>query len=390
MIDLPLSKKDRELYEKTLTRSHRMRTRLELFNRNEEPIGAVGGRITGGSVQVSATTDVSRSLSVDLIDPRRTSRFEPDSPGDAALFADQFIGVEYGVLVPELERWVNVPIFMGPVTLFERRGAQVRVEAQGKERLMLAPHYAGKGYMIRKRTRVDAAIRQVAARTGEERFALPDLPAKLNRSRAVSSKSEPWKVIRGGEETSKGKLIPGVLARSGSDLEPYYDGRGRLTVRRKQSSPVFTFRTGDHGHVIDQPQITYDLETFRNVVMVAGGKRKKRKAAGARVTLPPNHPGSPQSLARNGDPRFIIEFIDRDGLRTDKACRKFRAKELGRLSREFVSASFNSLPVPHLEEDDQVALRTSDGLLTFPLESFVIPLTGGDSMSVNGTRPVGR
>jgi hypothetical protein len=126
------------------------------------------------------------------------------------------------------------------------------------------------------------------------------------------------------------------------------------------------------------------------VVVVEGGRRKKRKKARARVALPPNHPLSPQSLARNGEPREITEFIDREGLKTDQACRRFGEKELDRLSREGVSAAFNSLPVPHLEEDDQVSIRTSEGAIPFPLEQMTIPLTAADSMAVNGMKVVRR
>ena len=280
-----------------------------------------------------------------------------------------------------------MPVFCGPVTLFEREGAVAKVEAQGKERLMLEPHFVGRGYSIRKHTRVDAAIRRVASEVGEERLALPSLPQKLNRARVVAPDSAPWLVIKGGEENAKGKTLPGLLDRAGKDLVPFYDARGRLAARPRSQSVGFTFQ--ESAHLTSQPQIQFDLESFRNTVIVRGGKRKKRKSASARLSLPASHPLSPAALARNGKPRFLIEFLDVDGAKTDRACRKRAQKELGRLAHEGVTASFTCLPVPHIDETDLLAVETDEYRVTFPAGQMTLPLTPAE-MSIGATRPVHR
>lgn len=393
MIALPLTPTERAAFERTLATSHRMRATLRLWNRNEQPLGIVGGTEAGlvsGSVTIDSTAEIRRSLSVRVLDPHRRLRVEPDSPSAGAVHADRFISAERGVYVAELGEWIDVPVFMGPVTLVQREGAEATIEAQGKEALMLAPHLAVRGYTLRRGTRVDDAIKAVARAAGERRFALPDLPAKLRRGRAVGPQSEPWKVIRGGEESAKGKVLPGLIDRGGSDFEPYYNGRGELTARRRGGSSRFTFTTGDGGTVTGEPQFRYDVQAFRNAVLVIGGRRKKRPRARAFVALGASHPLSPSALARNGEPRYLVEVVEADGLKTDRACEQRGRVTLDRVAREGVSAAFECLPVPHLEEDDEVTLRTDELSVSFPIEQMTIPLTATESMSVGALKRVPR
>lgn len=398
MIDLELTLAEREAFEDQLVNSHRTRTQARILDKDENYIAELPGRITAGAVQVDSDSEITRSLSLTVVDAGRRIRLEPQSPADGAVHSDNFIAIEYGVWVESLDRWVDVPVFNGPITLVERQGAEVKIEAQGKESLLLAPHYAGQGYTLRGGTRLDHAIEAVCRRQGEEKLKLPVLSKRLPKARVVGPSSEPWKVINGGEVTAKGREIKSLISRaSNDDLNAYFDGRGYLVTRSRASSPVFTFT---ERHLLDNPTLRYDLASFRNTVIVRGGRRKKankrddnRPSArtNARVSLPAPHPLSPQSLARHGEPRFLVEFVDADGLKTNRECRRRGHAVLDRVSREGVDASFPSLPVPHLEEDDLVTLMTDEiGSLTFPLRTFTLPLTPTDSMQVGATKPVHR
>lgn len=390
MIDLGLSAAQHALFEATLTRSHRTAPLLYLYDGDEKLLGSLGslGLFTG-AVQFDRTADVTRSLSVTIAEPRHINAFEPDSPTDGALYPDQFLYAARGVFVPELAGYVFVPLFFGPITMVERGGAEIQIEAQGKERLMLAPHYAGRPYNVRKRTRVDDAIKQVAYwASGELRFALPDLPRRLPRSRGVGIDSEPWKVIAGGEENAKGRRLSGLVDRGGKSLTPFYDGYGRLAAAKLNRPPAWVFREGVE--LLDIPTITYDQESFRNTVIVRGGKRKKRPRAEGRAHLPAKHPLSPQKLGRNDRPRYLIEFVEKEGLRTDAQCDRHATEVLNRLSGEGVTASFNSLPIPHLTEVDNAVVETDGFRFSFPIEQMSIPLHAGESMAVGGTKPIRR
>ena len=393
MIELGLSEAGWGAYLQALHTSHRIRASLVLLDRDEKVIDALTGPdkmtwLLRGQVQVETAGDTSRSLSIEILDPTNGLRFEANSPADGAIYSDRFIAATYDVYVDALERWVPVPVFYGPVTRFERNGAVCTVEARGKESLMLEPHFATAGYTVRKRTKIGDGIRQVAGKVGEHRYALPTLDRRLRASRPVQPESEPWKVLRGGEVNTKQKAIPGLVERIEGDYGVYYDGRGYLTVRSKQRNVVHVFDTARD--VIAVPALTYEDADFKNTIVVRGGKPKNRKPARAKVPLPASHPRSPHALARNGKPRYMTEFVDADGLKTDKACRRRGQQLLARASAEGVGVSFQCLPIPHLEEDDQVRLVTPTYSIAFPIRSLQIPLTAGEAMVVGTRKPVPR
>lgn len=388
MLDLDLTAAERQAFEDALADSgRRIRSSVRLLNRNEQPVGELAKFLSAASVQVSTDGDVSRSLTLELGDPTEQIRIEPNSPSDRSIYVDRFIAAEYGVYVGELARWVDVPVFWGPVTEISRSGGHVSVEAQGKERLMLAPHLATKGYTIRRGTTVKDGIEHVGRQAGEARFDLPELSGKVRRPRAVSRTSEPWKVIVGGEQNAKGRPIAGLIEKADAEYGVYYDGRGRLTARRKAAPPVFTI-TDDHlGE--QRPTIGYDTETFRNTVFVQGGRKKKHPRAHGSATLPANHPLSAQSLGRNGEPRYLTEVVDADSLKSDAKCRRRAREILDRLSVEGLTASLTCVPIPHLEEEDMIIVKADGYSLNMPLREWTLPLISG-AMTIGTLKQVRR
>lgn len=380
MFDLALTRAEWNAYLAAIRSGPRIRLEIRIRNRNEEPIAALtapANRVISGAVQMDARGAVSRLLDLTVLDERGRIRFEGNSPAKAALYADRFISVRHEVWVPDvIEDWVSCPVFWGPITGFERRDGQVAIEAQGKESLMQAPHYATNGYTLGKRMRLDDAIRRVGARAGESRFALPDLPERLHHARPVGARSEPWKVLAGGEVDAKGDRVRGLVEKAPGNRRPYYNGRGQLTVRRVNRQPAFTFREG-RDLIGAEPNILYDFQEFRNCVVVRGGKPKGKPPAHGRAMLQAGHPLSPQSLGRNGQPRFLTEFIDAEGLKKDEECERRAHEVLDRLSSAGVNPEFECLPYPFLEEDDRVRLDTSEGALSFGLRRFTLPLTTG-------------
>lgn len=395
MINLGLDSAERAALTAQLATSHRMRVSLRILDHNEVPISSLQAQILSGSVSVDAGADVTRSLDVTLLDPEHKLRFDPASPAAAAIYADNFIAVTRGTYIESLNRWIDVPVFWGPVTGFRRKGAEVVLEAQGKEVLLLDPHHATKGYTLPKGMRLDDVIRNVAARQGETRFNIPDLPTRLTRGRIVEPESEPWKVLRGGDELvhfqqpkgrkkkkkKKAGKPPGGLVGTAEGYDCFYDGLGRLTVRRISRNSIFTF--GENHLLTEVPEIIYETGEFGNYVVVHGGRAKgSKRSAWGTASLPPSNPLSPTALARNGKPRYMTMFVEADSLKTAKACRNRAALDLGRFSMEGVSGEFPSLPVPFLEENDAITLRTDDVNITFPLRQFTIPLTHDAAMSV--------
>jgi hypothetical protein len=372
MYNLGLSTALRAEYEETLSTSHRMRVTLVVRNRDEDVIAAIQPHILTGSIQVNAESDVRRSLSLTLLDPGHKLAFDSANPSVMALYADNFLEVKYGVYLAESDVWVDVPVFWGTVTGFSRSGPEVSVEAQGKEALGLDPHLVTSGYTLRKGTTVKAAITAVMQRLGEERFSLGMLSGRLGKSRAVIPKETPWKIIT--EDLER---------KASGNMFVFYNGAGQLTAKNRNASSSWTFTTDQ---LTSQPGFTYDVLSFRNHAEVKGGVKKgSKKIVRGEYSLAPSHPLSPSSMARNSARRFMSTFEETDSLKTDAACRA-RARALVEAAAfEGVEASFNCLPIPHMEELDTVTLRTDDYSISFRLRSFTLPLTADSTMSVNST-----
>lgn len=389
MIALGLNEDDRAAYLAALRTSHRIKVRVTVRNKDEEELASITPVVLSGAVQVDATAEVTRSLSMVFLDPKHRMTFDAASPSAKALYADNFVSVEYGVHVSAIRRWVWVPVFWGPVTAFERQGAEVTIEAQGKESLGLEPHLVVNGYTIPHGLATANAVRSVMRRIGETRFrGMGGIKGKLRKHRAVAPGEAPWHVVKGGGSDGSGADKPGLVAKSSGHPFLFYDGEGYLTSKKRGGSSCYTF----NGHnVLSQPGFKYDvLEVINRVEVLGGTPRGKPHGPHHRghAELPASHPLSPTSLARNGKKRYMVTFFDSDSLKSDAACRRKAADILRQHTTEGLEASFDALPVPHLEEYDTVTLALDGYTLTFPLTTFTMPLTADSPMTIGGMKAI--
>jgi len=349
-------------------------SRATVLDRNEQPIGAAVP-ITTGQVTVDATADVTRTCELTAIDPERKLGFEAGTPGAGALYADRFVQVDYGIAdAAGVVRWAGV--FRGPVVRYERSHPEVTISAQGKESLGLAPNLAlfkGQALQLQRSSRLDDAIAAIAGAMGEQRLDVPVLSRKVGRSVSIGRNKEPWPVLR-------------AIAHD-AGLQAFYDGSGWLRVRRLPPKTVYTFAH----ELLTFPQITYDLgDDFRNIVRVVGAVRSGRHGAPPTFVAepPPTDPLSARSLARNGAPRYVAEYVEIDA--TDLAtCKRIAQRALSDRMRQSVAVSFDCLTVPGLEESDPcaVVLPGESTPLAFSAQQFGYGL-GVDQMTVGTTREV--
>jgi hypothetical protein len=352
--------------------------------------------MTTGAVTVDATATVTRSLAMTFVDPLRRLGFDAASPSKGAIFADNMVAVRYGVEVDPLG-WIEIPVFWGPITTFERDAASVTIEAQGKEALALDPHFATNGYTLAKGRRVDNAIRDVMDRMGETRYHMPDLPGRLQARRAVLPDDEPWDIVKFGWASTKkiyhgkGKKRRGKkedveyngLVKVAGHYYPFYNGRGQLAVRRRTRTPMLTFQEGRD--LLTVPTVKFDALAARNHVVVTGAKvtvGKKHVQRRASATLPPGHPLSPYAIGRNGKARYMTEFVDASTIKTQAAAKAAAKGILDVKSQEGLELSFDCLPMPFLEELDYITVQTGDYSIAVPLETFTIPLDGESNMTI--------
>ena len=382
MLHLELSHDERDEYRSALLDSHRMRVQIAIRDNDEEVIETPDRMVLEGSVTIDADSEVSRSLDLTLLDPDNKVRFNPSNPAQGVLFAGFFIAVQYGVYVDALEDWIDAPIFWGIISGYSHSGPEVHIEAQGKESLLMDPYLATEGHTLPKGLHIDEAIKRVARYAGEERFDIPNLAGKLHDDVVIRPGDELWATIARGRKS--------LVAQTGSKPHQiFYDGRGRLKLRRLNHNVVWRFRADET--ILSPVELGWDMAEARNWVRVRGTKPKgEKRAAVGQVELQPAHPMSPRAMARNDVDRAMAMFEDSDNLSTDADCRE-RAREVLEANAEVsVSASFDSLVVPTLEPGDMITVETGDFPVRFPLRQVTIPLTADTPMTIGATRRIPR
>lgn len=363
---------DKNRYQEALTQQilQRIRCVVRVLDQEERSLTQLQDQLVGGQVDVSVGGDVTRSCTLQFIDPKGKLIFDPDN----GVYAKHFINVRRGLWVDAIGDWMDVDVFYGPITGFERNGEVVSVEAQGKEALLLPPRpfkfpdeadVAGRD--------LGGYIRRLASSMGERKFDLAAGGVKISKNEASdAAKNEDeglWGYLRGLADANNFQL--------------FYATDGRLTLRNYPDTPDWTFNARN---LLSEATVTVELaQEFRNQVVV---KVNPPESTGFTVTrtLAPSHPLSPQKLAWNGVPRVLRETKLVDKKITQARAEEIADRMLRRSSRAVISANFETLPVPHLIEEDVVRIRTDYQSEAFTLREFTIPLTSEESMSVGYTK----
>lgn len=373
-----LSAADERTARAGLARSHLTRSRVTVYDRDENALLVISDRLNTGSVQVDTSQPIDRALTLELIDADRKFMFVPGGPGEASLFADNFLGVSRGSYVADLGRWVDWQVFHGPITSVSHDGSSINIEAVGKESLALAPAVAWEPFSIPKGTLITDAIHRLLAAQGEGHFDFPALTARLQHPVSVARSSEPWKIA---------SRLAGSI-----DRQLFYDGKGAARLRAWPDHPAFKFRTGAVAdplrNVLTRPQKTFDIDKVRNVVEALGPKPTGTAKRLRYVATPPRgNPLSPWSLSRNSQPRFLVEHIDMPHAKRERQLRNRAERELDQLMRADLGVTFDALPMPFLEPGDMVGLNDFGELSEFVMRQFTIPLIS-DVMSVGYTKRI--
>lgn len=371
--------------------------------------------IEEGSVQVDATQDVSRQLSLGALDLRGDLQFEPDSPKVGGIYMGYFVSAHYEIFLPAFGSWpspasypdpstwpgdspatatdgvwIRCPVFFGPLTSYEQIGHEITVGAQGMETRGLAPFYVTNGYHLPKHMHTDAAIAEVLDRAGFWRVDTQHLPFRIKEDRPVHPQDEAWRVVNGGGTDSQGNDVKGLIERTGPHPHHLFcDALGRARVKRRNKEPVFTF---DETMMTTPATWDFTHDGFFNAVDVRGGKGKGKgkTRAHALVELPADHPLSPDALrTRNGRKIYITRFENVPNLKTDHDCRQRGRHLLRHVELAGAQVSFDCGVVPTLEELDMVVVETSSFSTRYPIKQYTLPLGSGD-MTIGDTKRVKR
>lgn len=373
MIPLGLSASDQAAFHNALRDDQKINVRVQILTLDHTPVADVSDVLIDGQVDLDRFADVTRSASLSLADPTGSLPFDSDSPANGALYMDRMIRVIYSVYVDALARWVDVPVFTGPVTKLDRQNDVVEVVAQGKEILTLGA--AWHPMTLPKGMRNTTAIFLILSeRGGEDHFDLGELDHKMATAYTIGREDKPWR---------KAWTLAQAMNR-----QLFYDGAGVVRLRRLPGVSHFDF---NDQAVTSPPQISFDTTDAYNVVNVVGGispTTKKRVHYTARA--PQNHPLNAYRLGRNGKGRFLVKFITNEQLRWTNDCQAIAERELNDALLQAVTVSYDSVPVPHLEPGDLPNVATGDGAVTFRLNQFSLPLVmaDGNAMSVGALKNV--
>lgn len=359
-------------YAALLLDHHSIRVKVLVLDLEMNPVGKpLTAVVLDGQVNVDADAEVTRSASLTVLDAAAQLTFDSNSPAAGALYADRMLRIIYGVRSPGGE-WVDVPVITGPVTRFSRDGEIVSIEVQGKEVLSMGAAWRTRTYGKNEK-KVDV-IRNILYNEGERHFSFPQDSGKMPGPKTIAFASVPWKEAK-KVATSMGKQL-------------FYDGSGRAVLREIPGSVVFTFAAGGVNGVLPSvestPKVEFSTDEVRNAVRVVGKKPKgqTRKVTGTAVA-PRDHPLSPQRLGRNGEGRYLAEFVEDSSIGTDEAAQKVARNKLDDNLAQLVGVRFDALPIPHLDPGDKVSLRTADFTIDkIRLGQFSIPLTTAGAMSV--------
>lgn len=393
-------------YHRALSDHHAVRVSVDVIPTDGSlPVMAPGqtirSAVTDGQVDMALDGEFTRVATVYYSDPDRSLHLG---------FTDM-LRVWYSVRVDEIDDWVDVPVFTGPVRKLDWSDSVATVEAHGKETYHVEQQF--QPFTLKKGMKKTDAVVELLARGGEEHFDVPDLDARIPSSVNVAG-SEDGKHyeqrLRRARRRERGRRTVGGQDTRWDHAQKiadslgmllFYDARGVATMRRHPGNPCYTFADGDGGTVLSAPQETRSLDGVVNAVRVKGGfpkalvqkvnaanhdsvdkndmKLKESDRVRYSVTAPKSHPLSPWKLGLNGAPLYLPEFVENQHIRSKAEARAVAHRHLDeRLRSDY---TFDSMPVPHLEEGDLVAIATDAVSDNFRLKQFSLPLSVGEDGS---------
>lgn len=369
MLSLGLSTSQYAEYLRTLATGYELKVTVHLLTPEHELVRTVSHTLMDGQIDVVAPkynggdVEVSRTAMLTFLDPERSMALDSGSPSEGAYYMDRMLRVIYSVRCSF--GWVDVPVFTGPIVKVDRDGDMIDVECQGKEYYALRSAWKTGTVKGRKGDVMMALLR----RTGEiSRYTdFPNTKTTVSKPVSIGRESKIWAHVWKINESMNRVLL--------------YDGRGVAVSRKRPAKVSAKITSGTGGMLLSDPQISYSMDGLVNAVRVTGKKAAKGKVTPSSTALPPSsHPLSPVRLGRRGDGLYNAEFIDNQDLKTTAACRALAVSTLAAGLAQHVEASFDTLPIPHLEPWDIVQAPTDRASTRITVYEFSLPLVqrGGD------------
>lgn len=356
-------------YYDALASSHTVYLRVGIIDLEHTPVMSVTDRVMDGSVTVDYYGDgATRTLDIVMLDPDFDLGFDTTDAVDGVWFFDRMIQVWAEVWVPELYQYVEAPIFTGPVRKFKRQGPLVSFKCLGKD---VFARQSWPRFKLNKGLNRVTAIKNVLYALGETKFRFEAKHASTLKADKVIDRNmqlSPWGWCR----SQAGAM----------GLRLFYSGDGYAVLRKKDSTPVFTFRDGNGGTLLTEPDTDANYDRIANVVRAEGMLSTSGKSVYYEAMVPTSSAIHPSKLTRGGKPFYMGAVVIRESILDTGDAKTVAKAELEDRQRAAYNIGFDALPIFTLEEGDMIGVK-SDGFLTSsPLDKFTIDFKPSESMSV--------
>lgn len=381
MLNLPLTVAEQRLYHEGLSKTHRVKTVVQILDTQHNVLGDVSsmlldGQVDGEVVEVDPRQDLAEvddtsvlhTLNMSLMDPRHLLQFDSHTPADGAVYLDRMIRVYYCTFMPAMGRWVDCPIFTGPISDLDRpdNGYQVNIVAKSKDDLACGDADVAKTF---KGQKVDIC-RDLLKLTGEldTYIDFPAVVAPAPKDVVLVRESKPWpKVYALGASMSR---------------NPFYDGRGVARMADLGGKVVFTFNGDNLTNFPSSNPSTDDL--FTGVRVRAGTTSGSKSSIDVTVYADEillDNPNSGTRLGRNGVKRNKILLIDDPDIKTKAAAITRATTEMTDKLRTVNKIGVESFCIPHLELWDLTDIVLPNFYAELRVKSFSKPIRVGSRMT---------
>ena len=376
MLTMGLSAGDFKVYEAGLVKDHQVSTRVSVLSMDQEVLGQVSGGVISGQVDLDSSQDIERTCTLSIRDPSNALGLTGSGPSDPPIVATKMVHVEYGVKIPELGKWVWVPLFTGPIQKADWvAGGLISITGQGKEVLLNSATSMTTTY--KKGWAKSSIIEHQLKKQGEQFRKITRWSDKTTSDLVIASTQAPWPVL---------KQLARSLSGSSSNY-PWlgYDGRGYAVLQSHSQQVRWNF---SGPQLMSEPVVTYDTERMKNFIVATGNATgSNKKPLHSQKRAPKIHPFSPENLGRGGVPRYVREEITGDWT-SQKAIDAAAVATLKDRLLTGVDVSFDTLVIPHLEPRDVVRVEPPTWTWLMQVTKWTVPLGATQAMSHGRTTVV--
>jgi hypothetical protein len=287
----------------------------------------------------------------------------------------------YKWYVADIADWVTVPAFVGGCYSCTRDGNLVTIKAAGK--MSLANHNPTEPYVVPAGTKVTDAIQRVMSKAGDApaHMEFHDYPLELKHDFWIGREGN--SIVVGDATWSWGAH---ELADKLDDALLYERQDGALVLRKQPTEAEwFTFEDdlsgGSNGFLVSLKAVR-DFSGFVNRMVARWGDNLARKPV-TRI-VPKGNPlgGENPGMMRNGEPCFITGYREYPEARQREAVAAALDRILAQSLREVTRVEATCFPMPCLEWGDLYQFKTRDYSGTSTINSWTLPLGGGDLMTI--------